>query len=242
MKNIKNIVLVAAKWGGIVLGLLIVAMAGAYISIKISVIGTEVTVPDVRDVTVESAYGLLSDKGLFLEIEGEREDERIAQGRVISQDPPEGARIRKGRKVRIMLSLGARRIKTPDLSRETERSARIRVTEEDLIIGSLSHVSSELEEGAIIAQSPPPGSEKVRGGRVNILVSGGSEKKAYIMPDVVGKDYNDVEPALKYQGLRMNVVKKERTSGFRHGRIISQYPASGYPVSQGDAVSITIAD
>ena len=242
MNDFKNILLLIVKWGSVAFGLLIVAMIGAYISIKISVIGTEVAVPDVTDVTVENAYGILSDKGLFLEVEGEKNDESIADGKILSQDPPEGAKIRKGRKVKVIVSLGTKRIQTPNLSKETARSAKIHVAEEDLIIGSVSYIDSDIEEGKIVAQSPPPGSDKLKGGSVNVLVSRGKEKKTYIMPDIVEKEYYYIEPVLKSYGMRVSVTKKEKVLNSRHGRIISQFPLSGYPVAEGEAVSITIVD
>lgn len=242
MKNAKDIFLFIITWGGVILGLLVIAMVGAYISIKISVIGTEVAVPDITGTAVERAYGILSDKGLFLEVEGEKNDERFAQGNIISQDPPAASKIRKGRKIKVIVSLGTREIQTPNLVGETERSARIRVTEEGLIIGSVSSAQSDVEEGKVIAQSPPQGSNKLKGGGVNLLVSSGKQKMLYVMPDLIDRNYDDVEPLLRFTGLRTSVVVKERAPGARQGSIIAQNPLSGYPVGEKQTISLTIAD
>ncbi len=230
------------KWGAIILGLLFIAVLGAYISIKISIIGTELSVPDVTNATVEDAYKILADKGLFLVIEGERNDERIAEGKILSQEPPSGSKIRKGRKVKTIVSLGAKKIRTPELAGESERSARIKVTQDGMVIGSVSYVCSEVDTGRVIAQSPQPGIKKLKGGSVNLLVSRGRSKRTYVMPDLTERDHFTVESMLAEHGMRIGSSKKETDLLSKHGTIISQYPAPGFPVTEGDTISITILE
>ncbi|MEW5807606.1 MAG: PASTA domain-containing protein [Acidobacteriota bacterium] len=242
MTFLKNILFVVLKWGGIALGLLIIAGAGAYLSIKISVIGTEVSIPDVTNREVKEAYGILAEKGLFLEVEGEKNDEMVAEGKIISQNPPAASKTRKGRKIGVILSRGVRAISVPDLIGETARSAKIKVGQDGLNIGSATYLCSDLEEGRIISQSPPPGSEKLKGGGVNLLISQGTRKKVYIMPDILSREYSEVASMLRSHDLRVGIVKKERAAGQQRAMVISQYPPSGYPVSEGESVSITVTD
>lgn len=230
------------KWGSFILGLLFIAVLGAYISIKISIVGTELSVPDITNETVEDAYEILADKGLFLMIEGERNDDRIAEGKILSQEPPYGSKIRKGRKVKIIVSRGAKKIQTPELTGETERSARIKVTQDGMILGSVSYVNSEVGEGRVIAQSPQPGVEKLKGGSVNLLMSKGRAKRTYVMPDLIDKDHSVVESMFAEHGMRISSSRKETGLLSKHGTIISQHPALGFPVTEGDTINITVLD
>ncbi len=239
MKMLKKLSLFLFKWGSVFLGILVMAALGAYLSMKVSILGSEVEVPEIINLTVDEAYSILSKEDLLLEIIGKRIDDRVSWGRILSQDPIAGSKIRKGRKIKAILSLGSKILSVPSVIGNSERSAKVKISQEGLNIGWLAYVYSNIGETKVLAQSPSAGTEKLKGGRLNLLLSKGQRKKVYVMEDLVGRDSAFVIPSLESYGLRVGILKKRETA-FQEDTIISQYPLPGYPISEGDVVNITI--
>lgn len=239
MKVLRKVLFFLIKWGSVCVGLLAVAALGGYLSLKISVLGTEVEVPEILNMTFEEAKHLLSEKELLLEITGERADDGVSQGRILSQDPLAGSKIRKGRKIKAVLSLGAKLLRVPSVVGDSERSAKLKINRNGLNFGSVSYVYSDMGKTKVLAQSPDPRTEKLKGGRLNLLVSRGQKKKVYVMHDFNGEDSLSVVSLLESSGLRVGLLKKAG-SPYQHGIVVSQYPLPGHPVSEGDVVNLTI--
>lgn len=242
MKILKKISFFLFKWGMVLFGVLAMAALGAYLSVKVAVLGTEVKVPEILNLTEEEACHILSMKGLFLEITGERIDDGVSQERILSQDPIAGSKIRKGRKIKVILSLGAKILQVPSVLGYSERSAKVKIHQKGLNVGWLAYVHSKIRETKILAQSPSAGVEKLKGGRLNLLVSKGKRKKGYVMQNLVGKDIASIIPPLESCGLRVGILKKKGGSVYQHGTIVSQYPLRGYPISEGEIVKVTILE
>ncbi len=241
MKLLKALLLFLGKWGAIALGMLSLAALGAYLSLKISILGTEVEVPEIVNLTFEEAHHLLSAEGLHLEITGERLDDGVAQGRILSQDPLAGSKIRKGRKVKAVLSLGAKLLRVPSVVGDSERSARVKINQKGLNFGWVTYVYNAMGRTKVIAQSPPAGMEKLKGGRLNLLVSRGQKKRVYVMQDLIGEDSSSIVSQLESAGLRVGIFKKTG-SAYQRNIIVSQYPLPGYPISEGDVVNLTVLE
>jgi serine/threonine-protein kinase len=241
MKMRKKLLLSLTKWGVVVLSMLILAALGAYLSLKISILGTEVVVPEILSLSVDEAGHLLSSEGLRLEITGERLDDGVGRGRILSQDPLAGSKIRRGRKVKAVLSLGAKLLKVPSVLENSERSARVKINQRGLHLGWVTYVYNDIGKTKVIAQSPSAGMEKLKGGRLNLLVSRGQKREMYAMPDLIGRDSSSIISLLESAGLRVGVFKKLGTT-YQQGIIASQYPLSGYPVSEGDVVNLTVLE
>ncbi len=241
MTTRKKVLFFLISWGTVVLGMLALASLGAYLSLKISVLGTEVEVPNILSLTADEADLLLSSEDLRLEITGERLDDGVSHGRILSQDPLGGSKIRRGRKVKAVLSLGAKLLTVPSVLESSERSARVRINQNGLNLGWITYVYNNMGKTKVIAQSPSAGKEKLKGGRLNLLVSQGPKKRVYVMPDLIGRDPSSIIPLLESAGLRIGVVNN-LADAYEQEIIASQYPLPGYPVSEGDVVRLTILD
>jgi serine/threonine-protein kinase len=239
MNILKKVLFFLIKWGSLCVGLLAVAGLGAYLSLKISVLGTEVEVPEILNMTFGEAKQLLSEKELLIEITGERADDGVTEGRILSQDPLAGSKIRKGRKIKAVLSLGAKLMSVPLVVGDSERSAKLKINRNGLNSGWISYVYSDMGKTKVLAQSPDPKTEKLKGGRLNLLVSKGQKKKVYVMQDFKGKDSLSAISLLESSGLRVGLLKKAG-SPYLHGIVAFQYPLPGHPVSEGDVVNLTV--
>ncbi len=234
---------VVAAWaigGGILL--VLAAALSFFLTVRIERRSTQVVVPDLAGMSQEDAIRAATPGRLVVEVADLRHDPRIPSGRVIQQDPPAGASVRRGRKVRIVLSLGGQVLEVPDLVGQPERKVEIELRQDGLAAGDAATVPSRAAAaGTVIAQVPPPDSPAVPGTRVYRLVSAGPEPPRWVMPDLIGRPLQRAEEWIERGGFRKGAVRRLDSTGRSPGTVVGQLPPAGYPVRGQDVVELTVA-
>ena len=222
--------------------LAVVAALSAYLTVRMSVSGRDVEVPDLTDRTLEEAAALLRQRGLILEESARRNDARIEENRVLTQDPPPGASIKIQRKVKVVISLGDKVTSIPDVRGGAARKAQITLQQQGMRVAEQIYAYSDREdENLVIAQDPPPGVSGMREGRVTLLISRGRRPRTYVMPDLIGRPEAGAVAFLSKAGLRPAPVRRDTTRGGIPGAVVAQQPEAGYRVRAGDLVILTVA-
>lgn len=238
-----RVLLFVTRWAALGVALLATASLSGYLSMRKAVRGGEVTVPSLVDLTVSEGESRLKGSGLVLEKSGERTDPLVAAGKIVSQDPPEGSRLKRNRKVRVLVSLGKEVLAVPELVGQPARRAQIGLQQSGLKIGQLAYASSDRSDAdRILAQEPPAGSQRMREGEVDLLISKGSRPKVWVMPRVEGIDLATATRLFNKEGLRVTNVRRETSSaGLVPGIVLQQTPPSGYPLREGDSISLVVS-
>lgn len=242
-RGARRLAAAAGKFLAIAVLFAAVVIGSGYVTMRWALLGRQVTVPDVTGMTLPEALASLSAEELFLEALGERHDDRLERGRILAQEPPAGAGIKKGRKVKVVTSLGPRVLRVPDLAGQSQRSAAMRLEGEGLRTGRIAYAHTLVGPAdTIVSQDPLPSGESLGEGGVSLLVSRGPRRAIYVMPDLGGRRAADVRDVLESHGLRIGSVRRERAGGRERGAITGQYPEPGYPVGTGDVVSLVVAE
>lgn len=230
-------------WVAAVAGLLVAIVAfSAYYTVRHSVVGRDVQVPDLSGLTSEEASALLAKKGLVYEEAAGRNDEHVEIGRVLAQDPAPGASIKPERKVKVIVSLGDKVSSIPELRGGAARKAQITLQQQGMKLGDQIYVhSARAEENMVIGQDPLPEGAGLRDARVTLLVSSGVAPRTYVMPRLAGRGENEAVAFLSRAGLRVAPMKRQAGTDAPPGTIVAQDPDSGYPVRSGDLVTLTVA-
>lgn len=210
------------------------------IAMRAALKGREVEVPALVGSTVSDATRALGDLGLALRIdENQRADEHVPAGRIMQQDPPSGAPARSQRTVRVWVSSGPRTTVVPQLTSQTERTARIRLEQGGVRVASVSEFrSDEYPADTVVAQDPPA---TVLAPGVSMLINRGESAVTYVMPDVIGIDGTRASEALRRQGLRVTVVGSQPYAGIPAGVVVRQQPSGGFKVAASDVVSLEVS-
>jgi serine/threonine-protein kinase len=200
--------------------------------------GNETTVPDIRGLELAESQALLDETDLRLGDLKRAFDDHIPGGRVLRQDPPMGFRVKKGREVNLVVSLGPEALRVPDLEGESLEHARFLLLREGLDLGKIRTVhGTEAARNCVVASSPRPGSPL--GGRrsVDLLISLGPSGKRYLMPDLRGMEAAAVEALLIERGFQ---VRRRLWPGKWTGgdQVVEQTPPPGYPIEEGGTVEI----
>jgi serine/threonine-protein kinase len=210
------------------------------ISMRAALRAREVEVPVLVGLTVNEATEKLAALGLGMRVDDNRRaDPNVPSGRVMQQDPDAGMRARRQRTIRVWVSSGPRVTTVPTLVGQTERTARIRLDQDGVQIGTLSEIrSADYPADAVVAQNPPPAS---RAPEVSMLLNRGERATTYVMPDLIGMDGDRAAEALRSRGFRVSIVGSQAVPGIPAGTIVRQQPAAGYKVAAADAISLEVS-
>jgi len=241
--RLRRVAAALLKFGLVSVVFVVVVLASGYISMRLALIGRQIIVPDITGMTLAEAQDSLLKQELFFDKTAEKYDDRLEQGRVLAQDPPAGAKIKKYRKVKVVMSLGPRIFKIPDARGQSLGAARIEIQTEGLASGHVAYTyAPNADSDIVISQDPLPSGESLGEGGVSLLVSKGPREAVYVMPDLVGKPSEAVLRALRARGLKIGSVRRDRLYGAEQGTVARQYPESGYPVATGDIISLVVAE
>ena len=227
-------------WSGTLL-LAGVALLGGFLVMNLVLMpsftrqGAEVQVPEVTGQSEVEAERALAMEGLKLSKISEQWSPDVPRGFVISQDPGAGGTVKRGRRISVIVSLGAQGTSVPLLEGVTARQAQLLLEGSGLRAGRIAKVFTEESSKDLVVASDPPGETLVEQGTVvNLLVSLGPRPQSYLLPDLVGKDVQDVARGLREEGFLVEV----RVGGpkQRPGLVSAQEPSSGHRVSPRDSV------
>lgn len=226
-----------------IVALIVVTATTAYITMILSIKGEDVSVPDLYKMSTAEAVKVLGDLDLKMKIADERLFSKdIEDGRVMRQEPDPGTRVKRNVSVRVVLSAGTKTIIVPSLVGNSARSASAIFTKNGLNLTNISEVFCDYVVGNnIIAQEPVPGSSMIKGSRVNILVSLGSKEKVYVMPDLIGRNYDRVINHLEGAGFRIGNVFYHEYPGASARMIIMQFPKAGYSIHKSDIINLWVS-
>lgn len=137
---------------------------------------SDTIVPSVVGNELKVAQGKLYQAGLKIYVSGEEFNERISQNKIIFQDPVSGAKVKKDREVKVVVSKGSKVIalNIPDLKNKELKDATATIEEYGLILDKITYTSHfTVPKDVVISQTPDPGNVNTNNKKVNLLVSKG---------------------------------------------------------------------
>lgn len=227
-----------------VLIVLFVAAAGAASFVTLAyIIGNEesVVVPDLVGRDVIYVLETLSTMELNAKVQGSEFSAHIPRNRVIVQDPAPGTRMKRGRDVRLVFSKGPQLVAMPSLKHLSLMEAKIRITEMGLDVGVTSTLFHPvIDKEAIITHVPAPGALVTRGDLVDLLLSDGKKPTFLAMADLIGKSLDEALERIESMGLKVGTITPESAPDADANTVLAQSPKSGFKVTQGRIVDLTI--
>ena len=185
------------------------------------------------DLAVETARQ--EQHGITLNVVSEEYSDTIEKGRIITQSIPAGRSVKKGTDVEVTVSKGAL-IRVPNLMGFDVDEAKKIVETSGLKCQVKEEVySDDISAGRVILQDVAPNSEIEEGITIYVTVSKGEEP--IIVPDVVGKNIDEAEKALRNVGLEYE-TSEEYNDNVELDMIISQDIASGTEVKKGATIKL----
>jgi len=260
----------ALRFAMLALVLVIVAMVSAVTAMRFAIHGQEVAVPALVGLAPAEAERTAASLGLQISIERQYYSPQIPEGRIVSQLPLPGVKVRRGWQVRVAQSLGPTRVAIPDVTGQSEHAADLNIRRRGLDVASIAEVETPgIPADQVLAQNPTENATQVAAPKISLLVTAAPEAQAFVMPSFVGQPLGSVSRILQDAGFRLGNVSvapapaeapadaagAAATVAEQAGPtspapapaqpspasiIVSQVPAAGQKVVAGTAVSIEV--
>ena len=196
----------------------------------------------VTGVSEEAALKMLSDAG-FTNVKTEHvEDEKTQEGYVFEQSVKEGETIPADQEIVLKVSAGAEEVDVPDVKNYEDSQAVTILTEAGFEVSHAYEYSDDVEKDKVIKTDPEGGTKAAKGSKVIVTVSNGSEKKEVEVPNLGGLTEAQARDSLTSKKLNAGNVTHENSDSVAAGMVISQNPARGTTVTEGDSVDFVISD
>lgn len=217
--------------------------AGAWITFRRSIVGRSVAVPELVGKTMTDAIRLAHDVGLRVEDQGARAryDDVIPRDRILIQQPETGSLAKPAQVIRVVVSLGPRALRVPDLIGLPPRAAASRLTQASLQLGPVSWYRETQARTGIVAQEPEADAPAAKNAAVEVLTNRGLPEVRYVMPDLIGRDAERMRQRLELFGFRVGSARYEAYEGVAPNTVLKQFPPAGYPISNREVVSLTVS-
>ena len=234
-----------------------VALVSALTAMRLAIHGREVAIPKLVGMSPSEADRAANAAGLQVVIERQFYSADVPEGRIMTQMPPAGTRVRRGWMVRVAQSLGSQRVAIPEVTGESERVAELNIKRRSLDLASMAQINlPDTTVGQVVSQSPPANASGVATPKISLLVSGGPEPAAFVMPDLTGQPLGSATLALQDAGIhigRVSIAEQAPPAGTVEtavpppatqpnstSMIVTQTPAAGQRVVAGSAVSFEV--
>jgi len=228
---------------GIFLALIVVGVISAFAVIALLLRQEEVRVPDLAGQDIVTVIEVVGQQGLQLKVDRREPSQTVPRDSVISQAPPPGTGLKKGRALRVVVSQGPSEQLAPKLIGEQYRKAEIILRQGGLLSLDIAREWSDtVERDVVIAQDPPANTPIDKGGKVSLLVSLGKKGRIYVTPKLLGKKAEEAVRLVDRMGLQHRVQSRTSTSSPQASDriIVSQKPSPGYPLAADGVVELMV--
>ena len=142
------------------------------VTVFISRGSARVIVPDLRAATLSEASSQLTELGLSIGEVTSEESQEIEKDRIISTTPAAGAALARGEKIAVVLSRGTETVEVPRVTGRALSAARQIITGQGFVVGNVRYeVSTEINVGIVMSQTPAAGTRAARGSAVDLVVA-----------------------------------------------------------------------
>jgi len=207
----------AIRFALLALVLVIVAMVSALTAMRFAIHGQEVAVPPLIGLAPAEAERKVTSLGLQISIERQYYSPQIPEGKIMSQLPLPGTKVRRGWQVRVAQSLGPTRVTIPDVTGQSEHAAELNIRRRGLEVAAMAMVQTVgIPADQVLAQSPTANATQVAAPKISLLVTTAAEPQVFVMPSFVGQSLGSVSRSLQDAGFRLgnvNVVEPSAGAG-----------------------------
>lgn len=201
----------------------------------------EVEMPALVGRPISEAEALAREAGLVLEISDRMNSPVVPADLVISQEHPPGKRLKQGRTVGVVVSLGPRLVTVPGLLQRSVQDATLALDNVGLKIGALQDGFDDVvKPGHVLKQDPPAGTSVPADSPVTLVISRGPP--LIEMPALVGRPLEEARRLLEEKGLVIAHLRTVGSDQSEPGTVIEQTPAAAARVRPGEvAITLTVS-
>lgn len=201
----------------------------------------QVTIPDLKDMTVQEATTKLESLGLEVAKEVKKEySDTVKEGEVIGSSPRADKIVDEGTTVTLIVSKGPETIKLDDYTGKNVEEAKADLEELGFeVVIEQKKVQTEVTDPKAVTEQTPKAGEKAKIGTKVTLYTAVRE---YIYPDFVGTGarLEDVKAFCNASGISFSSTEVYSNT-VPAGTVVTQSKSGGSTVLDGDILEVTIS-
>ena len=200
------------------------------------------TIPNVVGMSEADAEKELQDKNLVVKKGDPVYSDDVEQGEVVSVSPSEGAEVKEGTTVTLVISKGNQPATVPKLTGKSKSDAEAALSQAGLSGNATEDYSDTVEEGVIISQDTDAGKEVSKGTTIGYVVSKGPKMTVVTVPSILSFDKNAAEKKLKEAGLVPEYLgEDDSVNEYGQGQVSYQSISAGTQVEKGTTVQYKVS-
>lgn len=200
------------------------------------------TIPSVVGMSEADAEKALQAKNLVVKKGDPVYSDDVEQGEVVSVSPSEGAEVKEGTTVTLVISKGNQPATVPKLTGKSQSDAEAALSQAGLSGNATEDYSDTVEEGYIISQDTDAGKEVSKGTTIGYVVSKGPKMTVVTVPSILSFDKNAAEKKLKEAGLVPEYLgEDDSVNEYGQGQVSYQSISAGTQVEKGTTVQYKVS-
>ena len=199
------------------------------------------TIPSVVGLAEADAEKALQAKNLVVKKGDPVYSDDVEQGEVVSVSPSEGAEVKEGTTVTLVISKGNQPTKVPKLTGKSQSDAEAALSQAGLSGNATEDYSDTVEKGLVISQDTDDGKEVSKGTTIGYVVSKGPKLTVVPVPSIISFDKNTAEKKLKEAGLTPEYIGDDYSDNYPKGQVFYQSVSGGTQVEKGTTVQYMVS-
>ena len=196
-------------------------------------------IPHLTNMSVDQASQLVQNKGLLLVVAGQKEDEDVKKGLIVSQQPLHGSIVEKGTTMSVIISSGKPSAEVPQIVGLLETDAVKKLAEAGLEAGAVTREQNEeVQKDQVISSDPPAGKKVDASSAVKLVVSEGPE--GIEVPDLKRKKLGAAKQLIKKAGFEVGEIDFYDDPDVAGGSILKQIPPAGSMAPKGSPIDLKV--
>jgi serine/threonine-protein kinase len=215
--------------------------AGDEVTLNVSTGPEQREVVDCKNLTYADCVQKLTDAGFGKFKQSPSPSAPEMKDRVITTIPPANQTSAITNEITIVVGSGPESKQVPDVRSQTEDSARQILTVSGFVNVVTVPVDSPTACGQVVGTLPLAGQDSAVDAPIQLQVSRCNQ---FVMPDVRGGFWTDVEPNLRNAyGWTGPLIRGPdvQNSGQRSNAVVTQSPTAGTPVTKSDPITLAFA-
>jgi len=236
----RNIVL-----GGVLPLFIILAAIGIMDKIVMPIVtrqGKEFPLPDFNGQRLVEAQISLDNLDLNYVIASEEYSPGKPHGIILNQYPIPGTKVKPGRDIKFVVSLGQKLVPIPNVAGKSVRQAMLELESAGLRLGEIAWAFSDtIPEKVVVFSYPAAESEIPLGSHVNLMVNRGRASTFTYMPNAVGLTLDEAVKRIEDKSLKVGIVSYRINENYLPETVLEQSEPEGTELDVSTEIDLVVS-
>lgn len=196
--------------------------------------------PDFKGMTLEEVKEKIPKGVLEVEVLG-KDFSELPTGQIFMQKPEAGHVIKKGRVIKIWISMGENYYEVPDFSGQQLFQVKRILEERGIKIKNIARTDYALAYNSVITTNPRAGEIVNSKEGISILASNRTSNKMVEVPDIIGFSLKEAEKKLEKRSIFIDKIDKIEVQGLEAGIVVDTNLEIKSKISSGSSINLVIS-